>query len=110
SLSRGAKEPKQPKQPKAAKPAGEKIWKKEISFKRAPKTVAADAPTETIPVVPKASGGSVLKRDLALPKLSLPSLSRSRSSKGGGGHNVKRYVGLKIGSSQLAAARVSNNG
>jgi type IV pilus assembly protein PilM len=39
----------------------------------------------------------------------MPSFSRS----GGGGrkgHTVKKLVGLKIGASQLAAARVSNNG
>ena len=47
--------------------------------------------------------------DVALAALaaSLP----SRSGGGGkGGHGAKRLVGLKIGSSQLAAARVSNNG
>jgi type IV pilus assembly protein PilM len=112
SLSRGSKTPKAPKQPKAPKEpkaAGQPFWKKELSFKRTPKAAAPDAPTAAMPAVePKPAAGSFLKRDLALPKLSLPSLSRP--AKGGGGHNVKRFVGLKIGSSQLAAARVSNNG
>jgi type IV pilus assembly protein PilM len=46
-----------------------------------------------------------------MPKLSLPSLP-SLPSRGGGkkGSAAKVYVGLKIGASQLAAARVSNNG
>src|SRR5581483_1478988 len=105
SLSRGAKPPKPPKAPKEPKAQGQPFWKKELSFKRPPKAaVEADAPTEVLPVAapPKAS---FLKRDLSL---SLPSLSRGRGSSGG--HGAKRYVGLKIGSSQLAAARVSNNG
>ena len=102
SLSRKPKAPKAPKEPKEPKAAGQPFWKKELSFgkKKAPVTVAAEAPTEAMPAAPK---GSFLKRDLSLPKLSLP-------SRGGGGHGDKRYVGLKIGASQLAAARVSNNG
>jgi type IV pilus assembly protein PilM len=49
----------------------------------------------------------VWKRDvkLSLPKLSLPQLTRK-----GKPHSTKKLVGLKIGASQLAAARVSNNG
>jgi type IV pilus assembly protein PilM len=101
SLSRG---PKEPKQPKAPKEPGEKWWKKELSVKRKPAAaVAPDAPTEAMP----AAKTSMLKRDvsLSLPKLSLPSLSGGVKGRG-----EKRYVGLKIGASQLAAARVSNNG
>jgi len=41
---------------------------------------------------------------------SMPALSMPKRSSGKGGHAVKKLVGLKIGSSQLAAARVSNNG
>jgi type IV pilus assembly protein PilM len=66
------------------------FWKKEIGRKKAPK-----APKE--PKAPRA------KRSFSLPQLSLPSFSR-------GGHQVKRLVGLKIGGSQLAAARIANNG
>lgn len=41
-------------------------------------------------------------------KISLP--KRSPKPKASGGHQVKRLVGLKVGASQLAAARVVNNG
>jgi type IV pilus assembly protein PilM len=47
-----------------------------------------------------------VKKQLSLPSLSMPSLSRG----GGGGHQVKRLVGLKVGGSQIAAARIANNG
>jgi type IV pilus assembly protein PilM len=46
------------------------------------------------------------KRDFSLSK---PKLKRP-SGRAKGGHWVKRLVGLKIGASQLAAARISNNG
>jgi type IV pilus assembly protein PilM len=101
-----SKKPRAPKEPKAPKVPGEKFWKQELSFKKRPKQAAAEAPTESLPAV-KAKG-SGLKKELSLPKLSLPSLGRGGG--GGGGHAAKRYVGLKIGASQLAAARVSNNG
>jgi type IV pilus assembly protein PilM len=104
SLSKKAKAPKAPKEPKAA---GQPFWKKELSLgrKKPAAEAVAEAPTQTMPAAPK---GSFLKRDLSLsvPKLSLP--SRGGGAKGSRGE--KRYVGLKIGASQLAAARVSNNG
>ena len=49
-------------------------------------------------------------------QLAMPSLSRGGRTSGGGGGGksskgaTKKLVGLKIGASQLAAARVSNNG
>ncbi len=86
---------------------GEKFWKKELSLKKSAKPAAAEAPTEAMPAV-KAKG-SGLKKELSLPKLSRPSLGRGGGG-GGGGHSAKRYVGLKIGASQLAAARIANNG
>jgi type IV pilus assembly protein PilM len=106
ALGRKPKEPKAPKAAKEPKAAGQPFWKKELAFGKKKKTtdaVETDAPTEALPVVAK---GAFLKRDLSLsmPKLSLP----ARGGKGGRGE--KRYVGLKIGASQLAAARVSNNG
>ena len=116
------------------------FWKKELSFSRKPKTEAAApapaAPVGVHPPVPaaelppleakvpfwkkelgkkkssapkaaKAVKAPSAKRGLALPALAMPSLpSFSR----GGGHQVKRLVGLKVGGSQLAAARIANNG
>jgi type IV pilus assembly protein PilM len=69
------------------------LFKKEISFKRKPK---AKRP---------------LDEDDA-PERKAKKQRRSRGSRGGGGgqKRSKRLVGLKIGASQIAAARVVNNG
>ena len=120
SLSGTSKTPKAPKAPKipkaerAAKTSsgGGPFWKRELSLgrkSRAPQAaavVADDAPTEAMPTakaVPFWQKG---------PSLSLPSLKLPSRGGGGikGGHGAKKLVGLKIGASQLAAARVSNNG
>jgi type IV pilus assembly protein PilM len=69
------------------------FWKKEIGGSKKAKASKA----------PSAKKGL----SFSLPSLSLPSLSRGG---GKGGHQVKRLVGLKVGGSQLAAARISNNG
>jgi type IV pilus assembly protein PilM len=84
------------------------FWKKELGRKaREPK-----APKE--PKAPRSKPSFSLPRlalpKLALPKLALPSLSVPSFSRGGGGHQVKRLVGLKVGGSQVAAARIANNG
>jgi len=109
------------------------FWKKELSLgKKKSKPVAgpADVPVAHAGVHPpvpaaelpplaaakvpfwkkelsrgKKESAPKVKRGFSLPTVSLPSLSR-----GGGGHQVKRLVGLKIGGSQLAAARIANNG
>jgi type IV pilus assembly protein PilM len=73
------------------------FWKKELGKKsKAPKAAKAPKPPSA-------------KRGLSLPTLSLPTLP-AFSRGGGGGHQVKRLVGLKVGGSQLAAARIANNG
>jgi type IV pilus assembly protein PilM len=82
---KAAKERKAPKQPKAPKEKGSGL-KKEISFRRKPKAL------------PEAAEPKALRK---------PRARRDRSS---GSKRVKRLVGLKIGGSQLAAARVVNNG
>ena len=80
----------QPKDQEPTAPASEQrpFWKREFSLKHRPKDEKAAAP--------------------------LPEKSAARPKKSGraraGGHQVKRMVGLKIGASQLAAARVANNG
>ena len=100
---------RQPKEPKAAKPKREKkekparedgdkvpFYKRDLSLKRGPKEWdAGEGLTDEAPRQrPK------LRRP-PLPRPSLPSGSRG----GGGG---KQLVGLKIGGSQIAAARVRN--
>jgi type IV pilus assembly protein PilM len=81
----GSKEPKAPKAPKQPKQkvAKKPLLKRELSLKRRPK--------------PK-----------ALPDQADGSKQRKRSDSGH--KRTKRLVGLKIGASQLAAARVVNNG
>jgi type IV pilus assembly protein PilM len=110
SLSRKPKQPKAPKEPKAA--GGGPFWKKELSLSRKPKqAVEPDAVTAQLPVV---KAPPLWKRQVKLgkPSLSLSGLSLPKLPSGGkgGGHGAKRLVGLKIGASQIAAARVSNNG
>ena len=97
-----AKEPKAPrpkreKKEKVAAEAGDKVpfYKRDLSLKRGPKEWdAGEALTEEIPK-PKV-------RRLPRPRPSLPSMPSL--SRGGG----KSIVGLKIGGSQIAAARVVN--
>ena len=120
-----SKAPKAPKAPKGPKAASTPFWKKELSFSRKqdpvevapglPEPIAPIEPTEPkVPFWKREIGGRPkaakeykeprAKRSFSLPQLSMPSLSR------GGGHQVKRLVGLKVGGSQLAAARIANNG
>ncbi len=74
------------------------IWKRELGKPKAPKQEKA----------PKAKAERAPKTRLRDKKISLPKSAPKAHS--GGGHTVKRLVGLKIGASQLAAARVVNNG
>ncbi len=83
------------------------FWKKGVSLKRKPRTeqaVAAEAPTATLPSAPAVP---FWKKGVSF---SMPSIALPRRGGASGGHAAKKLVGLKIGSSQLAAARVSNNG
>ena len=93
SFRRKPKAPKEPKEKKAKAPKEPKEkrsgLKKKISFRRKPKDDA---------------GEPVVKEPKAAKE---PRKSRQRST---GPKRVKRLVGLKIGASQLAAARVVNNG
>ena len=74
------------------------IWKRELGKPKTPKQEKA----------PKAEAEPKPKTRLRDKKISLPKSSPKAHSSGG--HAVKRLVGLKIGASQLAAARVVNNG
>jgi type IV pilus assembly protein PilM len=131
SLKRGPKEPKAakpaktktPKEPKAAKTksadepkaAKQPFWKKELSLRS--KKAATDES-------PKVAKPPIWKRELKLSKPKLersskegkakqgtvkqPKQPRQKAARNGGGK--AGIVGLKIGASQVAAARVSNNG
>ena len=77
------------------------LLKREVSFKRKPK--AEKPPKATKEKKPKSARESTLKREIHLPR-------PSRKPKAAPGHKVERVIGLHIGSSQLAAAHVLNNG
>ncbi len=87
---------------KTATEPGEKapFYKRELSFKRSPKEWDAGEPVSE----PKAKSGKAPKEQKPLrakaprPSVSLPSF----------GSNAKQVVGLKIGGSQIAAARIVN--
>ena len=86
----------------AEAPPKTSIWKRELG-KPTPK---AEQPKKE--KAPKAKGERKPKTRLRDMKISLPKPAPKAHT--GGGHAVKRLVGLKIGASQLAAARVVNNG
>jgi type IV pilus assembly protein PilM len=78
------------------------FWKKELSFGGKGKQPKEKAPKgEKAPKEPKAKKEKAPKQPR---RLRAPRIEMS------GGKNAKRFVGLKVGASQLAAARVSNNG
>jgi type IV pilus assembly protein PilM len=84
------------------------FWKKELSLSRKPKAKKSKIAKAERSQKPAAQ--PFWKKQVSFSK---PSLALPKRSSGGGrknGHAVKKLVGLKIGASQLAAARVSNNG
>jgi type IV pilus assembly protein PilM len=107
--------------PQPAAPAEPKtsIWKREIGGKKNAKEPKADKPKaekskkEKAPKEPRAKKEKTRLRDtkIALPKqISLPKRKAKAAHGSANNHAVKRLVGLKIGASQIAAARVVNNG
>jgi type IV pilus assembly protein PilM len=123
SFRRKPKTPKEPEEPKAPESEDEKpsMLKKEISFRRKPKEPKAKK--EKAPKQPKAKGAG-LKKEISLPfgrkKAAKEPIDRSTGNpkakaprskrEKGSSKRAKRVVGLKIGGSQLAAARIVNNG
>ena len=107
SFRRGPTEPKEegPKRERRRKEAvavedgAAKVpfYKRELSLKRPRKDWDPGEATTEVVEKPKAP-----RTSLALPSISLPSFS------GGGGNAKGRVVGLKIGGSQIAAARIHN--
>ena len=105
-----SRKPKEPKAPRAQKPKKEKdpnatpFWKKEIGGAKRPKPEKA----------PKEKRPPLWKRELAMPKLERGPKGPQAAKKPRGGAGPKGakggVVGLKIGASQVAAARITNNG
>ena len=87
--------------PKRSRPKREQA-PREPKAPKEPKVKAAKAPKEPKVKEPSGDGKALLRREVRLPKPSLPSLRR--------GGEASKIVGLRIGSSQLAAALVNNNG
>jgi len=95
----------EPKEPKAS------VWKRDLGKPKASEQKEPKAEKPKKPKrekAPKAERTPKAKTRLRDVKISLPRPAPKAHSSGG--HAVKRLVGLKIGASQLAAARVSNNG
>ena len=104
------------------------LLKKEISFRRKPKQPKEPKPPKARQEKPPKEKGSGLKKEISLPSFGRrkkglldedlapepekkPKTTRKRKERSsGGGKRSKRLVGLKIGGSQLAAARIVNNG
>ncbi len=94
--------------PVAAPPAAKTPWwKKEIGGKKA--VAAASSTVVAAAEVTASPGAPFWKRGFSM---GAPKLQKGSAKAGGkkGSRGAKRLVGLKIGASQLAAARVSNNG
>jgi type IV pilus assembly protein PilM len=91
-----------------AAPEQPSIWKREISLKRQPKEETFVDEPASLEAEPDAIAPEAVRKQGETRKVSRP--KESGSSRARGGHPVKRVVGLKIGASQLAAARVANNG
>ena len=100
-----AVEPAKAAEPKEPKPS---VWKRDLGKPKASKQKEPKAEKPKKEKEPKAERTPRPKTRLRDVKISLPRPAPKAHSSGG--HAVKRLVGLKIGASQLAAARVSNNG
>ena len=91
----------QPKQEKTS------LLKRDLSFKRKPRQAAEPKQAQ-----PKEKRSPLLKRELSFKRK--PRAARApktvHAGRPRGSSKEKRLVGLKIGASQIAAARVANNG
>jgi len=102
-------------QPAASAPAEPKLpfYRREITFRRRPKAARENvAETKAEPAAPpeqKPKSEKKERRSLSMPRLERPARRVKRDDSGRSARQ-KRLVGLKIGASQLAAAKVSNNG
>jgi type IV pilus assembly protein PilM len=100
---------------KAEKSAGGSFLKKDISFGRKPKSEKpkSEKPKSEKSKAATSSGRSFLKMDISFGGISAAKRTKGRNTPSEGraaSTTHKKLVGLKIGSSQLAAARVANNG
>jgi type IV pilus assembly protein PilM len=106
-----ASRPQPHREPARATENKQPFWRKEISLRRRPKADRDDhaAPDPKPEPAKKEQKEKRERRGLSMPRLERPARRVKRDAHGRSAHQ-KRLVGLKIGASQLAAARVSNNG
>ena len=107
---------------RAPKAASQPFWKKEIGrsskskaapaakAERAPKAASQPFWKKEIGRSSKSKQATAAPQSLAKRELRMPSLKRSVGDGGHDGPRVAQVVGLRIGSSQLGAALVNNNG
>ena len=121
SFSRGEKQPKEPKakkqkEPKAEKPASAPFWKKELSFSRGEKQPKPPKAEQT-EQAEKVKQPPFWKRELSLgkkekaeqaPQAEKPAKVKKSKAPKAAAPPKGGIVGLKIGASQVAAARVTN--
>ena len=119
------RKPKEPKPEPELDDEKHSLLKKEISFRRKPKAPKEPKATkEKAPKEPKPKSAG-LKKEISLPfgrkknepveavaepQAKEPRKPRAKRQKASSAKRTKRLVGLKIGGSQLAAARIVNNG
>jgi type IV pilus assembly protein PilM len=109
---KAAKQPKAPKEAKAPKEKTAPFWKKELSFG---KSKPQDASTIEAVAAPKEKKPPIWKRELGRSKPTVeagakqPRAKKEKAGHGAAAHAKTGIVGLKIGASQVAAARISNN-
>lgn len=98
--------------PEPAPPAAEKVplLKREIHLRRPKREKPPKAKPEPEPVKPAAEKVPLLKREIHLgrPKRNKP--ATATREKHADNHKITQVVGLRIGSTQLTAAHVRNNG
>ena len=92
-----AKRVKEPKQSREGDSDAKPFWKRDLSLGK----------KKSKPALPEEQEKE--RRRVKRPELKLPRLERPARAKRGGSV-PKRLVGLKVGASQIAAARVANNG
>jgi type IV pilus assembly protein PilM len=87
------------------------FWKKELGKPKAPKAEKPRKPAKPKLSKEEQAAAKLEQTEAKAARKSEPKVKRVKGDKAEkGAHRAKKVVGLKIGASQIAAARVSNNG
>jgi type IV pilus assembly protein PilM len=116
---------RKPKAQAELKPVADDDWVREqlalaaAAAAEPPPGIHPPVPASELPPLPKEKKQSLLKKEISFkrkpkapkePKAKKPRTKAPKAKAAGGAKAPKRLVGLKIGASGLAAARVANNG